>query len=144
VVFNEGLMPAGPPRTEADMEQAENLHKVCVGVCVGVCGGGGGQGGRECGEEGRAGGGEGGDVDDTIATRYGVCVPGGGVGGRIWVVVCQQGHPALRQTWSRLKTSTRFSGAGSCWRGGTTCQCVHVCIQGGVGAGRGWPRKCDT
>lgn len=32
VLFNESLMPSGPPRTEADMQEAENLHKVCAAV----------------------------------------------------------------------------------------------------------------
>jgi hypothetical protein len=27
VLFNEALMPEGPPRTEGDMEEAEDLHK---------------------------------------------------------------------------------------------------------------------
>lgn len=30
VVFNEGLMPQGPPKTEQQMEEAEDLHKVRV------------------------------------------------------------------------------------------------------------------
>jgi hypothetical protein len=29
VLFNEGLMPAAPPRSELQMAEAENLHKVC-------------------------------------------------------------------------------------------------------------------
>jgi hypothetical protein len=32
VLFNEALIPDGPPKTELHMEQAENLHKVCGSV----------------------------------------------------------------------------------------------------------------
>lgn len=34
VVFNEGLMPAGPPISEAQMGEAESLHKVSRGAAA--------------------------------------------------------------------------------------------------------------
>jgi hypothetical protein len=60
VLFNEALMPKGPPRTEFDMSQAEDLHKVCSMRRGGGGKGGGGQllGGEGAWEVGEGGGGK--------------------------------------------------------------------------------------